>query len=67
MLLSFLCLAPGKDEESFNVAFLNAWKTTHNYKMWNSSRHLGVLEVNPGYKILITELKSFDSAFNNLI
>ncbi|KAH8042735.1 hypothetical protein HPB51_025639 [Rhipicephalus microplus] len=25
-----------KDQEAFNTAFLSAWKTTHNFKMWNS-------------------------------
>lgn len=44
----FYFIAGGKDEETFNPAFLTAWKATHNYKMWSSSKHLGVLEVNPG-------------------
>lgn len=38
-----------KDEDSFNASFMTAWKATHNYKMWSSSSHLGVLEVNPGH------------------
>ncbi|KFM58158.1 Late secretory pathway protein AVL9-like protein, partial [Stegodyphus mimosarum] len=41
--------AGGKEGESFNINFLNAWKSTHNYKMWSSSSHLGILEVNPGH------------------
>uniref|UniRef100_A0A1S4L6Q1 UDENN domain-containing protein n=1 Tax=Ixodes scapularis TaxID=6945 RepID=A0A1S4L6Q1_IXOSC len=28
-----------KDQEAFNTAFLSAWKTTHNFKIWNSVAH----------------------------
>ncbi|XP_015915620.1 late secretory pathway protein AVL9 homolog isoform X2 [Parasteatoda tepidariorum] len=39
----------GKEGESFNLSFMNAWKSTHNYKIWNASNHLGILELNPGH------------------
>ncbi|XP_055934562.1 late secretory pathway protein AVL9 homolog isoform X2 [Argiope bruennichi] len=39
----------GKELEPFNPSFVNAWKQTHNYKMWSCSLHSGILEVNPGH------------------
>lgn len=39
----------GRENESFNVSFMVAWKATHNYKMWSSGNHLGILEINPGH------------------
>ncbi|GBM20418.1 Late secretory pathway protein AVL9 [Araneus ventricosus] len=39
----------GKELEPFNPSFVNAWKQTHNYKMWSCSMHSGILEVNPGH------------------
>ncbi|KAG1694133.1 Late secretory pathway protein AVL9 [Nymphon striatum] len=38
-----------KEFECFNSSFVSAWKTTHNYKMWMSGNHMGILEVNPGH------------------
>ncbi|GFT50539.1 late secretory pathway protein AVL9 homolog [Nephila pilipes] len=39
----------GKELEPFNPSFVNAWKQTHNYKMWSCSSHSGILEINPGH------------------
>ncbi|GFQ99015.1 late secretory pathway protein AVL9 homolog [Trichonephila clavata] len=39
----------GKELEPFNPSFVNAWKQTHNYKMWSCSPHSGILEINPGH------------------
>ncbi|GIY91949.1 hypothetical protein CEXT_238512 [Caerostris extrusa] len=39
----------GKELEPFNPSFMNAWKQTHNYKMWSCCLHSGILEVNPGH------------------
>ncbi|XP_023234100.1 late secretory pathway protein AVL9 homolog [Centruroides sculpturatus] len=38
-----------KEYETFNPSFMNAWKTTHNYKIWSSIMHPGIFEVNPGH------------------
>lgn len=38
-----------KDQEAFNSAFLAAWKTTHNYKMWNSVEHPCLADIPAGH------------------
>ncbi|CAG2117847.1 unnamed protein product [Medioppia subpectinata] len=38
-----------KDYQSFNTHFVNAWRTTHNYKMWSSVSHPSVFEVTCGH------------------
>lgn len=38
-----------KEYEAFNPSFMNAWKTTHNYKIWSSVKHPGIFEINPGH------------------
>ncbi|KAG8192358.1 hypothetical protein JTE90_029092 [Oedothorax gibbosus] len=41
--------ASGKEGEPFNLSFMNAWKQTHNYKIWSCTKHSGILEINPGH------------------
>lgn len=41
--------AGAKDQEAFNSAFLAAWKTTHNYKMWNSVEHPCLADIPAGH------------------
>ncbi|XP_054707276.1 LOW QUALITY PROTEIN: late secretory pathway protein AVL9 homolog [Uloborus diversus] len=52
-LLSFMGISElegsVKEAESFNLSFLNAWKATHNYKMWCSSNHSGIYNVQPSH------------------
>ncbi|GAB1603474.1 late secretory pathway protein AVL9 homolog, partial [Argonauta hians] len=41
-ILSLLASTLGGDEklmEDFNLTFIQAWKTTHNYRLWNSCKH----------------------------
>ncbi|XP_037290506.2 late secretory pathway protein AVL9 homolog [Rhipicephalus microplus] len=38
-----------KDQEAFNTAFLSAWKTTHNFKMWNSVEHPCLADIPMGH------------------
>lgn len=38
-----------KDQEAFNTAFLSAWKTTHNFKIWNSVAHPCLKEIPTGH------------------
>lgn len=38
-----------KDQEAFNTAFLSAWKTTHNFKMWNSVEHPCLADIPTGH------------------
>ncbi|XP_077515438.1 late secretory pathway protein AVL9 homolog [Amblyomma americanum] len=38
-----------KDQEAFNTAFLSAWKTTHNFKMWNSVEHPCLADIPAGH------------------
>ncbi|KAH1017839.1 late secretory pathway protein AVL9 homolog [Dendroctonus ponderosae] len=39
----------GREADHFNANFLSAWKETHNYKMWMSGNHAGILDVHPGH------------------
>lgn len=39
----------GKGQEAFNTAFLSAWKTTHNFKMWNSVEHPCLVDIPSGH------------------
>ncbi|XP_054933477.1 late secretory pathway protein AVL9 homolog isoform X2 [Dermacentor andersoni] len=39
----------GKGQEAFNTAFLSAWKTTHNFKMWNSVKHPCLVDIPSGH------------------
>ncbi|XP_006822126.1 late secretory pathway protein AVL9 homolog [Saccoglossus kowalevskii] len=32
------------DNHDFNHSFINAWKTTHNYRVWKSMNHSGITE-----------------------
>ncbi|XP_064647381.1 late secretory pathway protein AVL9 homolog isoform X2 [Lineus longissimus] len=38
-----------KIEEDFNPHFMRAWKTTHNYKVWQYSGHDGIKQCEPGH------------------
>lgn len=38
-----------READHFNASFLTTWKDTHNYKMWLSSHHSGILAVHPGH------------------
>ncbi|NWH65528.1 AVL9 protein, partial [Geococcyx californianus] len=33
----------------FGMAFVAAWKNTHNYRVWNSNKHPALAEVNPSH------------------
>ncbi|XP_017775580.1 PREDICTED: late secretory pathway protein AVL9 homolog isoform X2 [Nicrophorus vespilloides] len=49
-LLRTSLLSDGSRElDHFNSTFVQTWKDTHNYKMWNSAEACGILEVNPGH------------------
>lgn len=49
-LLRTSLLQDGSREiEHFNASFMSAWKDTHNYKMWVSSDHAAIWDVNPGH------------------
>ncbi|XP_047111178.1 late secretory pathway protein AVL9 homolog [Schistocerca piceifrons] len=49
-LLRTSLLQDGSREiEHFNASFMSAWKDTHNYKMWVSSDHSAIWDVNPGH------------------
>jgi late secretory pathway protein AVL9 homolog len=38
-----------KEYSCFNSSFINAWKDTHNYKIWSSGLKSGIFQVNPGH------------------
>lgn len=38
-----------KEHDSFNASFVTTWKTTHNFKMWNSVEHPCLLDVPTGH------------------
>ena len=44
-LFGFL-ISDEKALEDFNPSFVNAWKTTHNYKQWRSGGHSLVITEN---------------------
>uniref|UniRef100_A0A8C5PB24 AVL9 cell migration associated n=1 Tax=Leptobrachium leishanense TaxID=445787 RepID=A0A8C5PB24_9ANUR len=33
----------------YGTAFVNTWKITHNYRVWNSNKHPALAEVNPSH------------------
>ena len=35
--------------DEFNPAFMQAWKTTRNYKKWLETSHPAVMELHPGH------------------
>ncbi|XP_050304627.1 late secretory pathway protein AVL9 homolog [Anthonomus grandis grandis] len=38
-----------READHFNINFVSAWKETHNYKIWLSGNHAGILDVHPGH------------------
>ncbi|XP_076266193.1 late secretory pathway protein AVL9 homolog isoform X1 [Rhynchophorus ferrugineus] len=38
-----------REIDHFNASFISAWRDTHNYKMWLSEVHPGILDVHPGH------------------
>ncbi|KAF6085388.1 AVL9 cell migration associated [Phyllostomus discolor] len=33
----------------YGTTFVMAWKSTHNYRVWNSNRHPALAEINPNH------------------
>ncbi|XP_064456810.1 late secretory pathway protein AVL9 homolog [Ornithodoros turicata] len=38
-----------REQDSFNASFISTWKTTHNFKMWNSVEHPCLDEIPSGH------------------
>ncbi|KAJ8686810.1 hypothetical protein QAD02_022604 [Eretmocerus hayati] len=38
-----------RQTDHYNAAFINAWKTTHNFKMWSSLNNTEINRVEPGH------------------
>jgi len=49
MLRTSLLDEPNRYLDEFNSSFMQAWKTTKNYKKWNESSHPAVMELLPGH------------------
>ena len=55
------CFAfPGSSDEKlledFNWSFIQAWRTTHNYKQWRITSHSGIEEITSGLVLLLVIL-----------
>lgn len=46
-LLSSVQKDDEKCQDDFNQAFIQAWKTTHNYRLWQSKTHPDIEEISP--------------------
>lgn len=49
MLRTSLLDEPNRYLDEFNSSFMQAWKTTNNYKQWNETPHPAVMELLPGH------------------
>ncbi|XP_027696016.1 late secretory pathway protein AVL9 homolog [Vombatus ursinus] len=49
LLAASLQLDNEKMLSDYGTAFVAAWKSTHNYRVWNSSRHPALAEMNPNH------------------
>ncbi|CAH1789148.1 unnamed protein product [Owenia fusiformis] len=50
--LSLLATTLSDDEKAlddYNSHFMNAWRTTHNYRMWQNTPHDAIKQVEPGH------------------
>ena len=50
--------------EDFNWSFIQAWRTTHNYKQWRITSHSGIEEITSG---LVWHSVNWQSALHNLV
>lgn len=46
-LLSSVHKGDEKCQDDFNPCFIQAWKTTHNYRLWQSNNHPNIEEISP--------------------
>ncbi|XP_076033296.1 late secretory pathway protein AVL9 homolog isoform X2 [Oratosquilla oratoria] len=50
LMRSSLCQEWGREWELFNSLFVNAWRNTHNYRVWSAAGpYMSLLELSPGH------------------